>query len=355
MKILYPLEPVAVGFRLGVAVRSFAYREGWLRARRLARPVVSVGNLTLGGTGKTPLVALVARTLAKMGLKPAILTRGYRRRGEADLVALEPRAAGKERTVDPRSVGDEPALLARLLLDVPIVVSSDRYRAGSLAEDRWHVGAHILDDGFQHLALARDVDMVVLDATRQLSDWALLPAGRQREPCSALARADLVVLTRTELADPLPLENRARQMNPRARIFHASTKLDGFVDVATGKRHAPAVLKSTFGHTFWAFCGIGNPGAFFAGLRAWGFTVVGETAFRDHHVYRGAELLDLETRARRAGAAGLLTTEKDAMNLPSGAAPRLPIFACVIQLELRDREAFEQELATRLAARPMAD
>jgi len=309
----------------------------------------------LGGTGKTPLVALVARTLAKMGLKPAILTRGYRRQGHVDLVALEPRGPGAKRTADRRAVGDEPALLARTLPEVPIVVASDRHRAGCLAEDRFDAGVHILDDGFQHLALARDVDIVVLDATRKLSDWALLPAGRQREPCSALARADLVVLTRTELADPFPLERHVLQINPRARIFHASTKLCGLVNVTTGESHTPAALKGRLGQTFWAFCGLGNPGAFFADLRAWGFTVAGETTFRDHHAYSRAELLGLETDALRAGAAALLTTEKDAINLRSDAVTRLPIFACAIELELREGLAFERDLATRLAALPMAD
>lgn len=355
MKILHLLEPIAVGFRVGVAIRAFAYREGWFKTRRLGRPVVSVGNLTLGGTGKTPLVVVVVRALAKRGLKPAILTRGYRRRRDADLVALEPHAPGEERTADPRTVGDEPALLARLLPEVPIVVSSDRYRAGRLAEHRFDAGVHILDDGFQHLALARDVDIVAVDATRELSDWALVPAGRQREPCSALARADLVVLTRAELVDPLPLERRVRQINPRALIFHAVTRLGELADVTTGERQTPAAILGGRGPTFWAFCGIGNPGAFFADLRAWGFTVAGETAFRDHHVYRGAELYDLERRALRAGAAALLTTEKDAMNLPSDAGTRLPIFACAIELELGEAQAFEQELATRLAGWPTAD
>jgi len=238
---------------------------------------------------------------------------------------------------------------------VPIVVSSDRYRAGRLAEDRFGAGAHILDDGFQHLALARDLDIVVLDTTRKLSDWELLPAGRQREPCSALARADLVVLTRTELADPFSLESRVRQINRRARIFHAVTNLCGLVEVTAGERHAPAALKSRLGQTFWAFCGLGNPGAFFADLRAWGFTVAGETTFCDHHVYRRNELLDLETRALRAGASALLTTEKDAVNLPSDAKTRLAIFACAIEMKLREAQAFGQELATRIAALPMAE
>jgi tetraacyldisaccharide 4'-kinase len=351
------LAPLAVGFRAGVALRHFAYHQGWLKTRRLKQPVVSVGNLTLGGTGKTPLVALVARTLAQHGWRPAILTRGYGRRGSGKLIALAPAevasagaAAGAHtgRQVNPRTVGDEPALLARALPDVPIVVSADRYRAGRVAESRFGTNVHILDDGFQHLALERDVDIVALDATRKLSDWALLPVGRQREPCSALARAHIVVLTRTELADPLPLENRVRAINPSARIFHAATKLCGLVNVTTGERHAPAAFRDKPDQTFWAFCGIGNPRAFFADLRAWGFRVQGETAFRDHHVYSSAELLDLETRAQKAGAAALLTTEKDAMNLPAGPRARITILACAIETELREAQAFEQELTARL-------
>lgn len=366
MKTLYPLEPLALGFRLGVAIRAFAYREGWLTTRRLSRPVVSVGNLTVGGTGKTPLVAVVARTLTRMGLKPAILTRGYHRRGHVDLIAVDPSSkpvTGGDRQVhrapDPSEVGDEPALLARWLPEVPIVVSSDRYRAGQFAENRWNVGAHVLDDGFQHLPLARDVDMVTLDATRELSDWELLPAGRQREPCSALARADLVVLTRTELADSsklATLESRIRRVNSVARIFHASTRLHGLIDVATGQRTSTSAW-SARGPTIWAFCGIGNPGAFFADLRAWGFSLAGETAFRDHHVYRAAELHDIETRAQMAGAEALVTTEKDAMNLPAnstgggGAITLLPLVAAASEMELREERAFQRELATRLADR----
>jgi tetraacyldisaccharide 4'-kinase len=255
---------------------------------------------------------------------------------------------------DPRAVGDEPALLARALPDVPIVVSADRYRAGRLAESRFGATVHLLDDGFQHLALARDVDIVALDATVKLSDWALLPAGRQREPCSALARADMVVLTRTELADPLPLENRVRAINPRAPIFHARSKLCGLVDVSTGERHPPTAFEGKPDQAFWAFCALGNPRAFFADLRAWGFLVQGETAFRDHHVYGSAELFELESRAGKAGAAALLTTEKDAMNLLPGAMFRLKVFACVIETELREAQAFEEALAARLAGHTVA-
>ena len=354
MNTVYLLEPLALAFRLGVAIRSFAYREGWRKTRRLRQPVVSVGNLTVGGTGKTPLVALVARTLAKMGLRPAILARGYRRRRGAGLIGLEPSVPGGERTADPRAVGDEPALLARLLPEVPIVVSADRYRAGRLAEDRFAASAHVLDDGFQHLKLARDVDIVALDATRRLSDWALLPAGPQREPCSALARADLVVVTRTELAGSLQLESRVRGISPGVPIFHARTKLCLLVDVATGKRHPPSAFKWD---AVGVFCGIGNPLAFFCDVVSWGFPIaVGcDFAFPDHHVYTHAELRRLESQAIESDVGALLTTEKDAMNLPAGAVTRLPVYACAIELEITEAHEFERELASRLAAGSTGD
>jgi len=309
----------------------------------LTRPVVSVGNLTVGGAGKTPLVAWIARSLLQRGWTPGILTRGYGRRG-SDLLALEPRSP---RPANARAVGDEPALLARALPEVPIVVCADRYRAGRVAEVRFHVNVHILDDGFQHLALARDVDVVLLDVTQELSDRALLPAGRQREPCSGLARAQLVVLTRVELGDPRPAEKIVKQINPQAGIFHSTTKLCRLVDVEGGRTCSPEVLR---GKAVTVFCGIGNPRAFFADLRTWGFTVVAEDAFPDHHTYTEEDLSRLSEKARRAGAAALLTTEKDAVNFPPFWDSEVPILACAIQTEVVEGGDFEKALLERLEA-----
>ncbi len=334
--------PLAVGFRMGVALRTAAYRRGWLATRRLNRPVVSVGNLSVGGTGKTPFVTFLAERLMKRGWKPGILTRGYGRRKGADLVMIAPSAA---RTPDAREVGDEPALLARKLPETPIVVGADRYRAGLLAEDKFKVDVHILDDGFQHLALARDVDIVLLDATQELSDRALLPAGSLREPCAALQRAHLVALTRTELADPGPTEERVRQINPGAAVFHCTTKLQGILDLSSG---TVGPLESVFGEPAYAFCGIGNPSAFFADLGKWGFSVVGRNSYPDHHVYQAEEITRLVARARKSGAKALLTTEKDALNLPHWGKTEIPIWACVIQTEVREPAAFEEALFKRL-------
>lgn len=332
---------------MGAELRATAYRRGWLRSRKLARPVLSIGNLTVGGTGKTPLVECVANLLLKRGVKPGILTRGYRRRNKAALIAVEPAA---NRLPDPGEIGDEPALLARKLPQVPIVVGADRYRAGRLAEERFGVEVHILDDGFQHLALARDVDIVVLDATRNISGGALLPAGRLREPVAALERAHLVVLSRVELADPKPVEALAQNIKPQAKIFHARTKLCGLVNVFTGRIYPASAFE---GEPAYAFCGIGNPGAFFADLNRWGFKLAGTASFPDHHAYNNREfaLMVLEMRPRKGspGVAAILTTEKDAMNLPLKAYEgEVPILACVIRAEIEEGEAFEAALLERI-------
>src|ERR1051326_9041789 len=141
------LQPLAQAFRLGLSIRAACYRHGWLKARRLSRPVVSVGNLTLGGTGKTPLVAYIAEAFIGRGLLPGILTRGYGRHHPSHLIAIEPQAG---RAPDPREVGDEPSLLARSLPQVPVVVCADRYLGGRVLEERFGADVHVLDDGFQH-------------------------------------------------------------------------------------------------------------------------------------------------------------------------------------------------------------
>lgn len=336
--------PLAAGFRMGVALRTAAYRRGWLRTRRLRRPVVSVGNLSVGGTGKTPFVAFLAERLMARGLKPAILTRGYGRRTGSGLITIEP---GSGRAPDPREVGDEPALLARKLPAVPIVVSADRYRAGLLAEDKFKVDVHILDDGFQHFALARDLDIVLLDATQELSDRELMPAGRLRETCASLERAHYVVLTRSELADPRPTEERVRKINSKAGIFHSSTKLQGVMDISSRKISA---LQAALEGPAYAFSGIGNPPAFFADLAQWGFSVAARAEFQDHHVYKPDEITRLVANARKAGAKILLTTEKDALNFPRMEKTEIPILACVIQAEVHEADGFEEALFDRLGA-----
>lgn len=343
MNPLWP--PLAAAYGRAATMRAEAYRRGWLKSRRLRRPVISVGNLTTGGTGKTPLVAFLAKLLLDRGLKPSILTRGYHRRRGPSRLTLAPASS---RTPDPRKTGDEPALLAAALPEVPIVICADRYRAGKHAEEHFGVNVHLLDDGFQHLQLARDVDIVALDATQEITDRAILPAGRQREPCLALKRAHFIVLTRSDLVDSSQLkrmENQVLEIHPGIPIFRSGTKLCGFVNLRTGRRLPADALE---GRRVFAFCGVGNSRAFFDSLRRWGIALAGEKAFPDHHVYTDREIAYLLLNASASGSATLITTEKDAMNLPPSWKPDLNAFACVIETEMEDPAAFEQALVARL-------
>lgn len=315
-----------------------AYERGWLRQRRLARPVVSVGNLAAGGTGKTPLVRWLCERLQGSGFRPAILTRGYRRRRGPDSVVVPPRAG---RRPNAREIGDEAAWLARALPEVSIGVGADRFQTGRLIEDNFPVDVFVLDDGFQHLALARELDVVTLDATRPISDDAILPAGLQREPCSAVARAGVAVITRTELADPAPVEVVVREMNPEVSIIRARTRVDHLVDAASGASHS---AEAWVGRPVHAFCGIGNPEAFFRNLRLWGFDVVRESVFPDHHAYRDLRF------ARGGQVAALVTTEKDAVNLEALDVTEAgaPVLVCRTRLELADEAALDEILFARL-------
>jgi tetraacyldisaccharide 4'-kinase len=340
------LQPFSAAFRLGVALRHAGYERGWFKTHRLARPVVSVGNLTVGGTGKTPLVECVAKMLLHRGWKPSILTRGYGRGSNAPMIVLPP---GVDRQLDAREVGDEPALLARALPEVPLVICADRFRGGQAAEDRFAVDGHILDDGFQHLALARDVNILALDATQTLSDRQLLPAGRQREPLSALRRAQVVVLTRTDSADPQPLEDLVAKVHPAAQVFRSLTMLTGWTDALRGE---PFAIEAIRAQKTAAFCALGNPRAFFTDLRRWGFNLLAEDAFPDHHVYTGEEIQRLVAGARQKGAAALLTTQKDAVKFSPNWASELPILACEIEVKIPAAEEFERTVLNYLDKAP---
>lgn len=339
------LQLLSVVFQAGVELRHTAYRRGWFETRRLNRPVVSVGNLSMGGTGKTPMVILIARALVAGGHLPCILTRGYGRRGGKDLIVLAP---GPGRIADPREVGDEPAVLAKALPEAPIIISPDRLRAGRIGEQQFQATVHLLDDGFQHLALHRDLDIVLLDVTRPLSDYAVFPAGRMREPLSAVERTHWVVLTRTELGDAGALQDRVHRINPRARIFRCATKLRGLMDARTG---LPEPAGNLLCKKVGAFCGIGNPAAFFQDLRRWGFTVVAENVFRDHHVYSPGEFDRIFRTSQRAGAEAILTTQKDVMNLPPDLNVSLPFFACCVQPAIEEEREFEEALLAEVATR----
>jgi tetraacyldisaccharide 4'-kinase len=316
------LWPLSVPYGLAMRVRAWMYKNAWLKRKCLNRPVISVGNITVGGTGKTPMVIWLAERLLAEGKRVAILSRGYR---------------GSSGT------SDEIELMRQRLQDrVVFGVGADRYAEGQRLEATG-VDVFILDDGFQHLRLARDMDIVLVDSTRPLQHEFILPAGRLREPLSSLNRAHAVIFTRTEQSE---LTISAIQKFPQFAIYPAVTKLLGFRKQGVGDSHEP--LRASITGSCFAFCGIGNPVAFFANLERWGLQLAGRRIFQDHHRYTSGEIAELERAAQSAGASALVTTEKDAHNIGQALSSRLPIEIAVVALEIRDEQEFLRDLHQRL-------
>ncbi len=314
------LWPLSLLYAMVVRLRASLYGRETLPKRRLKGTVISVGNLTLGGTGKTPLVAWIAERLLGERKKVGILTRGYRGA-----------QAGNTKTIS----SDEVALLrARLGDQVQFGVGPDRYQNG-LRLERNGVEWFVLDDAFQHLRLARDADIVLIDATDAFGGGRVLPAGRLREPVSALARADIVVITRSEHSPAI--ETLVRRYT-RAQIFYATTRLQGVF--AYTENGGSETFFDGRGKSFLAFCGIGNPAAFFEDLGRWGIQVVERASFRDHHRYSQWDADLLERKAQAAGASALICTEKDIFNFAETRFRPLPLFFASASLELSDAETF---------------
>jgi tetraacyldisaccharide 4'-kinase len=314
------LWPAAGIYGAVVEARAALYRAKILRKRRLDGAVISVGNLTVGGTGKTPMVLWIAERLFAEGKKAAILTRGYRGGAQADAAGI-PRA-------------DEVALLReRLGGRAQLGVGSDRYSAGKILE-RHGVDWFVLDDGFQHLALERDADIVLIDATDPFGGGQLLPAGRMRESRGALGRADAIVITRTEHAPGLEAAVRRFTSAP---IFYAQVELAAVLRAPAMQVGLPMDRSEV---KVFAFCGIGNPAAFFYDLRRWEFSVAGERRFQDHHRYSAQDVARLERDAVESGAEALVCTEKDVFNLRKSLPAALPLYACRVELNLFDAERF---------------
>ena len=312
--------------------------------RRLAVPVVSVGNLTMGGTGKTPAVVLLAEALNQRGRRPGILTRGYGRNSPHKHLAVAPGAAGR-----PEHTGDEPQILIRSGV-APVGIGPNRFQTGQLLQTQFGVDVLLLDDGFQHLRLARDVDVVLIDAISPFGGGGLFPLGRLREPLDGLARAHLILLTRSGFSDLAPgIEAVVRRVNPDAPIFRARVQAREWVDRRTGLRYPAS--EPPFGKA-GAFCGLGNPQSFRRTLESLGIDLADWVEFEDHHRYRANELRRIAGQFRAAGATALLTTEKDEINLCDGAgdllAP-LPLYWLKVGMEIERKEDFLAEIDRRIA------
>lgn len=301
------LGPLQWLWRMGGEMRA---RRALRRQRSLDARVISVGNLTTGGTGKTPFVAWLTGRLKNEGWRPGILTRGYGRRSHEEIVTVP--AGG---TASVSQTGDEAQIFLRRG-DAALGVSADRYAAGVVLRDRFAVDIVVLDDGFQHRRLRRDLDIVLIDALDPFGNCELMPLGRLREPFTALGRAGAFVITRSERSRILPaIERKLRAYNPAAPIFRAATIARTWVDFATGEEFASPGLA---GERVIAFCGLGNPQAFWQLLDHLGIVPMERLEYSDHHAYTPDELRRLAQQARERRVTLLLTTEKDAVNLCLG-------------------------------------
>ena len=322
-------------FRIAVQTRAEIYQRGILKSRRLPHPVICVGNLTVGGTGKTPLVAYLAVRLKEAGLAPAILSRGYKGKpGHSPSIVSD----GSKVLGTPENCGDEPYLLARKLEGVIVAVGKDRFEAGQLVGKQSRDTVFILDDGFQHLKLHRDLDLLLVDGSRSLKGEALLPAGRLREPRSAMARADAILVTRDHLIHDLKgLVEEIRLWNPTAPIFPFSHEIDEVYELASQKRFS---LSDFRGKKVIALAAIGNPKQFLNDLVLAGIDLEDQFLYPDHHRFSQMELSKALKRCQQRSAACVLTTEKDAVRLQRLEFEEGQIFVVSIKAKTRDQATF---------------
>ena len=330
----FALAPFSALYGAVVRARLSLYRRAFLKSARVDAPVISVGNITAGGTGKTPLVGWLARVVAREGRRACVLSRGYGRRDERERVVV---SDGESLLAGADAGGDEPRLLAEQLLGAASVVS-DADRAGAA---RWaiaNLGAEvfILDDGFQHMRLARDLDIVTIDATAPWGGGYLLPRGRLREPTSGLRRADCVVITRAELiGDTGPLRDEiGRLTRGGALVLESSVRTTGVRPLDSASEIHPDGVST---QPAAAFCATGNPQAFFKHLRDDGHHLIHTRAFPDHHAFLQDDLDALVIKAESRGGRLLLTTAKDAVKLRS-LRSRLPIYVVEIEPVFDDEE-----------------
>jgi tetraacyldisaccharide 4'-kinase len=336
--ILLPLLLFSYIYRFVLQVRSLFYRRGIFAVRKLDCPTISVGNITLGGSGKTPMVAYLAATLRDKGLKVAVLSRGYKRKNPGRMALV---SDGNEVVLGVEEAGDEPYLLARKLKGIPVLVGKDRYQSGLYAQKNFSVDGVILDDGFAYLGLKRDLDIVLIDGDLGFGSRELLPRGMLREPLPALARAGLFVINQAE--DPREIEELLRRYNPGLPLFRSSFSPEKFINLENGKAVELEKVKES---RLLAFCGIAHPVSFRRFLQGLDLTLAEFIGYPDHYRYQQRDLESLRKIARNLGVDYLVTTEKDGVKLEGRIRKEDPPWLMLlIKLSVDDGEAFMDYLS----------
>ena len=319
-------------YRLAVCARNKAYDLGILPRRRLPHPVISVGNLVAGGTGKTPCVRFLAAELQKRGMRVAVLSRGYgavRRPHRPPLLVSD----GTRILHTATEAGDETVMLAKSLGTAIVIADPNRLRAGMMAAREFTVDCFILDDGFQHRELHRDLDILLLDCDRPFTNGRLLPAGPLREPERNVSRADLLIITRCESTPSQKLREKLRTVNARATIFSARNEATWLVEIESGATRDPHSLR---GKRIAAFSAIGRPDDFEKTLSSLGAILSSRRAFPDHHFFDRREIEEIIAGASRCGAEAIVTTAKDAVRLPATLSSPIPFFYLDIEMRIVD-------------------
>lgn len=352
------LKGLAGLYGIGVQCRSQMFRNRWRVSHRLPCKVVSIGNITLGGTGKTPMSVYMARLIHGFGCRVAIVSRGYKGSAEKNGGVV---SDGQALLMDPSSAGDEPFLMAQQLLPlgIPVIVGRDRLRAGRRAVQRYQTDVIVLDDGFQHVRLARDLDIVLLDAQHPFGNGYLVPRGTLREPLSSLSRADACLLTRC------PRAAIAKRFAGHSQTIRSPTGDDRrrpvfaaahapFISECFSAKHsdgwaAKIQMNEWRGCPVFAFSGLARNDTFQKMLCEMGFDLRGYTAFDDHHDYSRDDILAIAQRADRKGANLLVTTEKDRVKLADTWFRNMPLLVVGVKMDLGTHaEGFERFVARKL-------
>lgn len=317
--------PLAMAYSGGVTVRRKLYSSKLRPTRKLPCRVLSVGNLTMGGSGKTPAVISIAGTLAGNGVKTAVISRGYK--GE-----YTSRAAivsdGESIFMGPREAGDEPCMIAETLPSVPVIVGRDRYSAGMLAWEEFGVRAVVLDDGYQQLGLVKDLNILVVNSKSTRGELRLFPLGALREPLSQVSRADVILYTKCDGAGEPPLLPATGVEKP---VFYSRYRTKGLRKIGDRSLIPPG---NATGKRILAFCGIADPASFLSSLKEMGLAIADFITYPDHYRYTPADLAELTNKSNTAGAEMIITTEKDAVKIREYLPENHPFWAMNVELDI---------------------
>ena len=349
---LFPFFPASVLYSGVVRLRNVFYQAGLFKIRKLGCKVISIGNITVGGTGKTPMVIMLANLLKEKGYKPAVLSRGYKgkKKGRVNIVSN-----GATVLMTPAEAGDEPVLIAESASDIPVITGKSRYLTGTFAIEHFGTDVLILDDAFQHRSIFRDVDIVLLDKTYPYGNGFLIPRGELREPASALERADIIVKTGVKDQGP---EVRDQKSGTRSQGSGIRDQQSG-THIFEAYRKPVALLKGVAGDTYpldhlngkriFAFAGIARPESFKNTIESLRGELVDFIDFPDHHAYTQRDLTKIKKTALRSLAPIILTTEKDGIKLIDFPDYLRDIYLLKIEMEISpSQKEFEDVILEKL-------